>query len=127
MQFLIDNWLLFVIAIAVVVTIGVAMWRFAKMPTREQIAAVKEWLVGIVIEAERELGSGTGALKLRQVYDMFVIRFPWLAKIVPFGVFAAWVDEALEVMREMLASNDNVCAYVYGAEEDLEEPRKVSF
>lgn len=114
MEFFVDNWFIIVAMAAVCSSIGVAIWRFHKLPTAEQVASVKEWLLGVVTEAERELGSGTGALKLRQVYDLFVARFPWLAKIVPFSVFAVWVDEALVVMREMLAQNKAVKEYVEG-------------
>ena len=63
-------------------------------------------------EAEKELGSGTGQLKLRQVYDLFVQRFPAVAAVISFDTFSGWVDEALEQMREMLAKNEQVAAYV---------------
>lgn len=114
MEFFVDNWFIIVAMAAVCGSIGAAVWRFRKLPTAEQIESVKEWLLGVVTEAERELGSGTGALKLRQVYDLFVARFPWLAKVVPFSVFATWVDEALVVMRDMLAQNKAVKNYVEG-------------
>lgn len=126
MQFLIDYWMLLVVAVAVVVAGVLSVWKFAKLPTDEQINAVKEWLVGVVVEAERELGSGTGALKLRQVYDLFVIRFPWMAKIIPFDTFAMWVDDALVVMREMLENNQAVKEYVNG-DYEIMETRKVGF
>ena len=63
-------------------------------------------------EAEKELGSGTGQLKLRQVYDLFVQRFPAVAAVISFDTFSGWVDEALEQMREMLEQNQNVQKYV---------------
>lgn len=126
MQFLIDYWMLLVVAAAVLVAGVLSIWKFAKLPTNEQINAVKEWLVGVVVEAERELGSGTGALKLRQVYDLFVIRFPWMAKIISFDTFAMWVDDALVVMRDMLESNQAVKEYVNG-DYEIMETRKVGF
>ena len=57
------------------------------MPTNEQLKKVKEWLLWAVAEAEKELGSGTGQLKLRYVYDMFIVKFPSLAKIISFETF----------------------------------------
>ena len=57
---------------------------------------------------ENELGAGTGKLKLRYVYDMFVARFEWLAKVITFDMFSMMVDEALEQMRTMLDSNEAV-------------------
>lgn len=75
---------------------------------------VIEWLKWAVTEAERMLGQKTGQLKLHQVYDWFCAQFPVVSAIVPFAVFAAWVDVALETMRDWLGSNKNVAAYVGG-------------
>ena len=112
LNFFIENWYFIVTAIVMVVMAGVICWNFFKLPTKEQIAKIKEWLLYAVTEAEKELGGGTGQLKLRQVYDLFVQRFPTVAAVVPFDTFSGWVDEALEQMREMLAKNENVAAYV---------------
>lgn len=75
---------------------------------------VIEWLKWAVAEAEKLLGTGTGQLKLRQVYDWFVEKFPVIAAIVPFRVFSAWVDTALDTMREWLGKNKNVAGYIGG-------------
>lgn len=66
---------------------------------------VKNWLVYAVTLAESELGSGTGQLKLRSVYNMFVLRFPKLSMIITFARFSDLVDDALDIMREMLKNN----------------------
>lgn len=112
LNFFIENWYFIVTAIVMVVMAGVICWNFFKLPTKEQIAKIKEWLLYAVTEAEKELGGGTGQLKLRQVYDLFVQRFPAVAAVISFDTFSGWVDEALEQMREMLAKNENVAAYV---------------
>ena len=75
---------------------------------------MREWLLGAVTEAEKELGGGTGQLKLRSVYDRFVVRFPWVAMVLPFDVFSEMVDDALAEMRLMLAQNDKIRSYVEG-------------
>ena len=76
---------------------------------------VIEWLIYAVTEAEKQLGSGTGQLKLRLVYDWFCEKFPVAAAIVPFTVFSAWVDAALDTMKKML-SNKNIAEYIGGAD-----------
>lgn len=68
----------------------------------------KNWLVYAVAEAEKILGSGTGQLKLRMVYDMAVARFPIMAKILPFNLFGKLVDAALDVMNDMIANNTSI-------------------
>lgn len=77
---------------------------------------VKEWLKFAVTFAEKELGSGTGQLKLREVYDWFLNMFPVFSKIVPFNIFSKWVDLALEWMREQLENNNNISVFVNGVE-----------
>lgn len=72
------------------------------------IMGFKEWLVWAVAEAEKMLGSGTGQLKLRYVYDAAVVRFPILAKLIPFSMFSRMVDSALDVMNDMIANNSSI-------------------
>lgn len=67
-------------------------------------------------EAEKELGSGTGQLKLRQVYDLFLQRFPAIAKRISFETFSYWVDRALIDMREMLNKNKAIYRMVKAEE-----------
>lgn len=112
--FLLENWYLVVALMAVTGMVGVCIGRLLKMPTSEQREKVKEWLLWAVTQAEAELGSGTGKLKLRQTYDLFVQRFPAIAIAVSFDTFSAWVDEALEEMRKMLKENKAVKEIVKG-------------
>lgn len=116
MEFLIENWHMIIACLAVLAMVCVFIFRFFKLPTSEQLAKVREWLLWAVTEAEKDLGDGTGKLKLRQVYDLFVVRFPWIAKVVSFEVFSGLVDDALEEMREMLKNNPEVKNYVEGVE-----------
>lgn len=112
MEWIIDNWVLIIVAVAVVAAAIFAVYSFFKMPTSKQIQKVKEWLLFAVSKAEKELGGGTGKLKLRYVYDMFVNRFPWLVKLIPFELFSQLVDEALDQMREMLKNNVAVYNFI---------------
>lgn len=116
MEFFIDNWYLFVAAIAALGAIVVVVYHFFGLPTDKQLSKVREWLLYAVTKAEAELGGGTGKLKLRQVYDLFLTKFPWLAKVVPFTLFSEMVDDALEEMRKMLAENKAVKALVEGGD-----------
>ena len=116
MELIMKYWYIILAAIAMVAVGVVLAVRFFKQPNSEQVAKVKEWLLFAVLEAEKEFGSGTGKLKLRTVYEMFVRIFPWVAKVVSFATFAAWVDEALETVEEWL-KDDAVAGYVAGKSE----------
>lgn len=114
MTFIINNWYIILAIAAILAAVGIAAYRYFSLPSEAQLAKVREWLLWAVTEAEKELGGGTGRLKLRQVYDLFVTRFPWLARIVPFDLFSSLVDDALEDMRDMLETNPAAAALVSG-------------
>lgn len=114
MEFLVQNWYMIIAAVAVVAIGGYSIYVFVKKPTSAQLQCVKEWLLWAVTEAEKNLGSGTGQLKLRYVYDMFVEKFGYLADIITFDMVSLMVDEALEKMKGMLEVNPAVQNYVNG-------------
>ena len=102
---------LFYVIFAIVVALAVAgytMYKFYHLPSSTQLAKVKEWLIFACMEAEKELGSGTGQLKLRMVYDMFLTKFSWLSKYITFEKFSGLVDDSLTKFKNMLGSNDSV-------------------
>lgn len=113
MNFLIENWQLIIVAIAVIAVAIYLVYVFIKMPHSAQLAKLQEWLLWAVAEAEKALGSGTGQLKLRYVYDMFVGRFPALAKVISFEAFSLLVDKALQKFNELLSSNQKVDEYIH--------------
>ncbi len=108
MNTVIDNWALIVALVCIVVTVAAAITGFFNQPTKQQLAKVKEWLLYAVTMAEKELGGGTGKLKLRYVYDLFLTKFSWLARLITFEQFSVLVDEALEEMKRLLESNTSV-------------------
>ena len=116
MEWLINNWYLIVAAGAVMGALIYAVRRFFGLPTEQQIESLKEWLKWAVAEAEKELGSGTGQLKLRRVYDLSLAKFPWIARLVPFEEFSMWVDEALLWLNKQLESNKAITSMVKGGE-----------
>jgi len=103
-----------IVLMAVTGVIGIWIGKFLHLPAKEQREKVKEWLLWAVTNAEKELGGGTGNLKLRQVYDLFVQRFPAVAAAISFDTFSLWVDEALTEMRRMLAENRAAMELVRG-------------
>jgi len=89
---ILNNWPIILAGIAGIIVIIYAIYTFIKRPTSAQLQKVKEWLLYAVTEAEKELGGGTGQIKLRYVYDRFLARFPHLTTIIPFELFSKLVD-----------------------------------
>lgn len=104
--------ILILVAVAVLATIATFVINFINLPKGEKIKNVKEWLKYAVSEAEKALGSGTGQLKLRMVYDMAVKQFPWLVTFVKFEVFSGWVDGALDWMNLQLSAGGRTKDYI---------------
>lgn len=115
MKWIIENWSLLVVIASVAVVVMAFVKKFSELPSQEQIYKVKQWLLFAVISAEKEFSSGTGVIKLRYVYDMFIKAFPSLTPLVPFDIFKIWVDEALEQMKHLIDTNKNINDFVEGA------------
>lgn len=114
MQWMIDN-RSFIFIIGILLGVGFYyVKRFLSLPSQIQIQKLKEWLLYAVIIVEKEYSHGTGQLKLRAAYNMFVERFPSLVSVVSFELFSKLVDEALVEMRKILETNKDIEAYVKG-------------
>lgn len=120
MKIIAEYWFVIVAAVAGVAVAGYTVHTFLKMPSDKQLKKVSEWLLYAVTVAEKELGAGTGKLKLRYVYDMFVTRFDWLAEVITFEMFSLMVDDALDKMKDMLENNEAVQTLVAGEQKEGE-------
>ncbi len=100
-----------IIALAIGGVIGIIVIVYLTVNRKEKVT---EWLKFAVAEAEKQLGGGTGQLKLRLVYDWFTGMFPVTAAFLPFGVFSAWVDAALETVERWLGESVETAEYIGG-------------
>ncbi len=109
---MIDN-VIIICGIAILIgVIGLGLCWFLKLSKERQKEIILEWLLLAVIKAEKELGDGTGQLKLRFVYDLFIDKFRFISMIMSFSQFSNLVDQALDTMREMIDSNKQIKDYV---------------
>lgn len=105
MEMISNNWSLIVIGIIFGASAGIYGYNFIQKPKAEQIKSVKKWLLYAVRCAEDEFGPKTGKIKLSFVYDLFMTRFPSVAKYVTFDMFAVYVDEVLQSLDESLSAD----------------------
>ena len=104
------NNIILVLVIVAIVCILIA--GFLKLGKERQLKVITEWLLLAVIKAEKELGDGTGQVKLRFVYDLFIDKFRFASMFISFNQFSALVDSALVIMKEMISNNDQVKNYI---------------
>lgn len=125
LQKLIENWVIFVIALVLVLFTVYVVLRFLKLTPQQQLAKVKTALLYMVTEAEKELKSKTGRVKRSMVWEWLVERFPIISLFITEEKYDELLDQALEEFRKMLESNDSLYDYVYNTltvtEEDTEE------
>lgn len=121
MSFIVTYWEVIAAILSIIAVTIISVIKFFKKSNAEQLANVKEWLLLAVTNAEKDFGSGTGKLKLRYVYDLFVTKFPSTAKIISFEEFSKLVDESLAEMNNLLSSNNAIQSYVGGIYVNKEE------
>ena len=103
--------IILIAAIAVAIIVTILALRFSSF---------RNWLVFAVSEAEKVLGGGTGKLKLRYAYNIAIKYFPTLTKMIPFSLFSAMVDKALETMRIMIDTNKAISNVINNKDKDEE-------
>lgn len=103
---------MFVVFMAAAAVLGYCVGCFIDLPSKQKLEMIKKWLLWAIIEAEKELGSGTGKLKLSMVYDKFVKAFPALAKIITIEKFTALVDEVLQEAEHLINTNPKIFSLV---------------
>lgn len=108
MEWFMENWYVIVAILAGIAALVGAVIAFFKLPVAAQKDRIRQWLLWAVSLAEQKFGGGTGQLKLREVYDKFITKFPFISKIISFQTFSNLVDDALVDMKEMLDKNDNI-------------------
>ena len=129
-EFITNYWAIIIAFICVIIITIFTTINFIKKPISQQTKELKEILLYWTTLAEKELGSGTGKLKLRYVYDLFITKFTVLSKFITFDQFSKIVDDVLEETRKLITENKKVQEYV-GVEqipkgEEKEETTSVS-
>ncbi len=96
-----------VVSLAALAAAGLVYLLRAKLSSR-----AKEILLGLVAEAERRFGAGTGAIKLSSVLGELYARMPALLQLLfPTKTLDEWVEAALAKFKEMIGEvekNDGI-------------------
>lgn len=107
-----NNIIMIAVVIIAICLLCIGIVYFFKLSKERQQEIIKQWLLVAVVKAEKELGDGTGQLKLRFVYDLFLDKFKFISYLITFNQFSALVDDVLDIMRAMISNNKNIEDYV---------------
>ena len=103
-QFIYWHWLDIVLALVFMLFFGILISNLASRPN----GIVAKLIYGLVIEAEKDLGSKTGQLKKKQVISKVYSQLPvFIRFVVNEATVSRMIDEAVHFMKESLEQNNS--------------------
>lgn len=109
-NFIIADWGFILLIVAAVAAVVYAIFKGNK-------SVVTRMLFNLVTEAEKEYGSGTGALKLAQVMTEIYPKLPAIIKaFASEDLLTKWIEEALEAAKQKWTTNPALATYIAPAE-----------
>ena len=103
-QFIYWHWLDIVLALVFIIFFCILVSYLASRPN----GIVAKIIYGLVIEAEKDLGSKTGQLKKKQVISKVYRQLPvFLRYVVNEAPVRRLIDEAVHFMKESLEQNNS--------------------
>ena len=105
-NFVIEHWDIITLAIAALSAVVYAVFKGNK-------SVVMRMLFALVTEAEKNLGAGTGALKLASVIEQVYPKLPTIIKtFITAETLEKWVEDALVLAKKKWEENLNLQAYI---------------
>ena len=103
-KFIYLHWLDIILALVLLLLFGILLSYFASRPN----GIVAKLVYGLVIEAEKDLGSKTGQLKKKQVISKVYKQLPVCIRfVVNEATVSRIIDEAVHFMKESLEQNNS--------------------
>lgn len=110
-NFILANWDFILLIVAAVAAIVFAIFKGNK-------SVVMKMLYAMVTEAEKNMGGGTGSLKLASVIDAIYPKLPAVIKMfITDDMLKKWVEDALKLAKKEWEKNANIAQYIAPATE----------
>lgn len=105
-EFIINNWDILLVGCALIGSIVFLIYRDKKQVVFTMIKV-------LVTEAEKNLGQGTGSLKLASVVDAIYPKLPNIIKLlVTQKTLISWIETVLAAAKEEWAKNNKLQEYI---------------
>jgi hypothetical protein len=98
----IDHWF----DVAFIVLAVIVLWLLLKFIVNNDKSKVTKILVGLVVEAEKFLGTSTGQIKKKQVISWFYTRYPVLAMFIDEEKLSTLIDTVVYNINYYLIAED---------------------
>lgn len=73
---------------------------------------VRKVVYDLVVEAERQLGSGTGEIQRKRVTRWIYAEMPWMIKIfVTENEINGWIDIGFKKLKDFIKNGGNLLTY----------------
>lgn len=103
-QFIYWHWLDIALAIVFILFFAISLSNLASKPN----GIIAKLVYGLVIDAEKDLGSKTGQLKKKQVISKVYKQLPVCLKfVINEATVSRFIDEAVHFMKESLEQNNS--------------------
>ena len=107
------------VTIAILVIIAAAAVAFFSY--RGNKTVIMKMLVAMVTEAEKNLGAGTGSLKLASVISAIYPKLPAILKaFITEATLSKWVEDALTIAKETWQKNVKIAEYIESTSSESE-------
>lgn len=105
-NFVIANWDFIMLVIAALGAVTFFAFKGNK-------SVVMKMLYALVTEAEKDLGNGTGSLKLATVIEAIYPKLPAVIKVfITEKILVKWIEEALANAKDAWQKNSNIAEYI---------------
>lgn len=105
-NYIIANWDFILLIVAAAAAMIFAIFKGNK-------SVVMKMLYALVTEAEKNMGGGTGSLKLASVIEAIYPKLPAVIKMfITDSMLEKWVEEALAVAKDAWEKNTNIAKYI---------------
>ena len=105
-NYILANWDLILLIMAAVAAIVFAIFKGNK-------SVVMKMLYAMVTEAEKNMGGGTGSLKLASVIEAIYPKLPAVIKMfITDAMLKKWVEDALKLAKKSWAQNTAIATYI---------------
>lgn len=105
-NFILANWDFILLIVFAIVALLFAIFKGNK-------SVVMKMLYALVTEAEKDLGSGTGSLKLATVIEAIYPKLPAIIKMfITDKTLQKWIEDALAAAKSAWEKNTNIANYI---------------